>query len=88
MIKFEKLSSAIRRIEKENPQSEKSDFSGWYGGHKRKVFLENGQLFLQRGGAPKLKLVKVKDDEYKMVFSMPPGMNYPVSGLKGMKQIK
>jgi len=66
----------------------KSDFSGWYGGHKRKVFLENGQLFLQRGGAPKLKLVKVKDDEYKMVFSMPPGMNYPVSGLKGMKQIK
>ncbi len=71
LIKFEKLSSAIAKTEKEDLQSEKSDLAGWYGGHKRKIFLENGQLFLQRGSAPKLKLVKVKDDEYKMVFSMP-----------------
>lgn len=28
-------------------------------------------MFLKRGGASKLKLLKVKDDEYKLVFDMP-----------------
>ncbi len=71
LIKFEKLASVIGKTEKEDLQSEKNDFTGWYGGHERKIFVENGEMFLQRGNAPKLKLVKIKEDKYEMVFHMP-----------------
>ena len=50
---------------------EENDFTGWYGGRERKIFMEDGELHLQRGNAPKLKLVEIKADEYEMVFDQP-----------------
>ena len=45
--------------------------TGWYGGKVRRVFNENGQLYLQRGTASKLTLETISEDLYKMVFDVP-----------------
>lgn len=71
LIKFKKSDLVIGEEEKEGYRDEKNDYTGWYGGRERKTFIENGEMYLQRGGAPKIKLVKAKDDEYEMVFNMP-----------------
>ena len=71
LIKFEKSGFVTGEGEDEEYQGEKNDYSGWYGGHERKIFVENGEMYLQRGGAPKIKLVKIKDNEYEMVINMP-----------------
>ena len=72
LIKFEKSTSVLteKTINKE-VQGEENEYTGWYGNHERKIFLENGELYLQRQNAPKLKLVKINEDEYEMVFNMP-----------------
>ncbi len=71
LIKFDKPTS-IKSIEpNEEIAGETNDYTGWYGGHERKVFIEKEHLFLQRGGAPKLELIIVEEDVYKMVFNMP-----------------
>lgn len=78
LIKFEKSTSVIDgKKGQEEGQGEKNDFTGWYGEHERKVFLENGVMYLQRRSAPRLKLLKIKDDEYEMVFNMPVANELP-----------
>ena len=71
LIKFEK--SSLSNIDETNKDShaEKNELTGLYGGGERKVLIENGEMYLQRGNAPKLKLVKIKADIYEMVFNMP-----------------
>lgn len=71
LIKFEK--SNTKRVLNSNDEifGEKNDFTGWYGGHERKIFLEEGEMYLQRGSASKLKLVKIGEDRFEMVINMP-----------------
>lgn len=71
LIKFEKLSSTIANAKKDEYRGEENDFTGWYGGNVRRVLIEHGEMLLQRGSAPKLKLVKNGQDIYDMVFHMP-----------------
>ena len=56
---------------------EENDFTGWYDGRERKIFMEDGELHLQRGNAPKLKLVEINADEYEMVFDQPVNNELP-----------
>jgi hypothetical protein len=71
LIKFEKASAANESIKEDKYQTEENEYTGWYGDHKRKIFIEKGEMYLRRGNAPKLKMVKIKEDEYKMEFSLP-----------------
>ena len=58
-------------------ESESNEYTGWYGGKVRSVFLEDGQLYLKRVGGPKIKLEIIKKDYYKMKFSMPTANELP-----------
>jgi len=71
LIKFEKSTNRRPDNTKEEEQGEQNEYTGWYGGNERRIFLEDGEMYLQRGGAPKLKLVKLGDNLYEMVFPMP-----------------
>jgi hypothetical protein len=71
LMRFEKSALITDQREREKYHGEKNDYTGWYGGHERKISLENGAMYLQRGGAAKIKLVQVKDDEYEMTFDLP-----------------
>lgn len=70
LMKFEKSDLVAGRRKDEEYKGGKNEYAGWYGGHERKIFIENGEMYLQRGSAPKIKLVMVKDDEYEMTFNM------------------
>jgi len=71
LIKFEKSSLTNINETNEDYYAEENELTGLYGGGERKVLIENGEMYLQRGNAPKLKLVKIKEDIYEMVFNMP-----------------
>ncbi|MDH3267431.1 MAG: retroviral-like aspartic protease family protein [Ignavibacteria bacterium] len=77
LIKFEKSSSTNINETNEDYHAEENEFTGLYGGGVRRVLIENGEMYLQRGNAPKLKLVKIKEDIYEMVFSMPVNNELP-----------
>ena len=57
-------------IKAENDQGVTNEYTGSYGGI-RNILLEDGQLYVQRTGGPKLKLELIGKDYYKMTFSMP-----------------
>jgi hypothetical protein len=78
LIKFEKLTSAIDKKGNQGQQEKKNDYTGWYGDHARKIFKEDGEMYLQRGAAPKLKLVKIGEDKFEMVFNMPVKNELPI----------
>jgi len=71
LIKFEKPTTGRAINNNEEIPGEKNEYTGWYGGHERKIFLENGEMYLQRGGASKLKLAKLDENLYEMIFNMP-----------------
>ena len=71
LIKFEKATAVKDNGVQKGYGDEENDFTGWYDAHQRRIFIENEDMYLQREGAPKLRLVKVKGEEYKMVFDMP-----------------
>jgi len=70
LINFRKSASEIVNEDKEENSGEQNDYTGWYGDHTRKIFIENEEMYLQRGGAPKLKLVKMAEDKFEMVLDM------------------
>ena len=78
LIRFEKSSSKIGNEDNEKYSGEQNDYTGWYGDHTRKIFIENGEMYLQRVDAPKLKLVKIGNDRFEMVFDMPVKNELPV----------
>lgn len=67
LIKFEKAGTALAK--NEESAAGQNEYTGRYG--ERRIFLENGQLYLQRGNAATLKLEKINDDLYKMTLDMP-----------------
>jgi hypothetical protein len=71
LIKFERSASSNVTLILEKHIEAENELTGWYGNGERRVFIENDEMYLQRGNAPKLKLVRIKDDEYEMVFNMP-----------------
>ncbi|MDC6364877.1 MULTISPECIES: retropepsin-like aspartic protease [Flavobacteriaceae] len=78
LLKIEKSSS--KRKDANNfdiTESASNEYTGWYGGKVRSVFLEDGQMYLQRVGGPKIKLEMIKKDYYKMTFSMPTANELP-----------
>ncbi len=78
LLKLEKSSSSIKAAENFTlPNSESNEYTGWYGGKVRSVFLEDGQLYLKRVGGPKIKLEMIEKDYYKMKFSMPTANELP-----------
>lgn len=70
LIKFEKSNTVIANNIIKESESGTNDYTGWYGNHEREIFIEDGEMYLQRNGAPKLKLVKLDYDEYEMMFDM------------------
>lgn len=73
LIRFEK-SSAGETIENDSLEEnlgETNTFTGWYGGKVRKVLVANDEMYLQRGGAAKLKLVPINGDLYKTTHNVP-----------------
>jgi len=78
LIKFEKLTTARIINNNEEILGEQNEYTGWYDGHVRKIFIENGEMYLQRGGSSKLKLVNIGDDKYEMVFNMPVRNELPI----------
>ena len=78
LIRFEKSSSTTGNEDRGEYSGEQNDYTGWYGDHARKIFIENGEMYLQRGGASKLKLVKISKDKFEMVFDMPVKNELPV----------
>lgn len=72
LLKIEKSTSNTKEVKTFTELNSKlNEFTGWYGGKARSVFVENGQLYLKRIGGPKIKLELIKKDYYKMKFSMP-----------------
>jgi hypothetical protein len=71
LIKFEKSTAVKGNRKQKEYQDDENDFTGWYGEHQRRIFIEDDEMYLQREGGPKLRLVKVKDEEYEMVFDLP-----------------
>ncbi len=66
LIKFEKVDAAAISEQ----AGETNEYTGWYGGGVRRLFLEDGDLYLERGPA-KLKLEQIEGELYKMVYHMP-----------------
>ena len=69
LILFER--SALKKpsvAEGDIDTGETNDYTGWYGGKVRRVFIEDGEMYLQRTGSSKLKLVELEKDLYEMVF--------------------
>jgi len=78
LLKIEKSSSSMEESKDfAETESESNEFTGWYGEKVRRVFLEDGQLYLKRVGGPKIKLEMIKKDYYKMKFSMPTANELP-----------
>jgi hypothetical protein len=78
LLKIEKSSPIIKEANDfATTASESNEYTGWYGGKVRNIFLENGQLYLKRNGGPKIKLELIKKDYYKMKFSMPTANELP-----------
>jgi len=78
LLKIEKSSSSIEESKDFTvTESESNEYTGWYGAKVRRVFLEDGQLYLKRVGGPKIKLEMIKKDYYKMKFSMPTANELP-----------
>ena len=71
LIKFEKPTTVDDAKNNEEDSGEQNEYTGWYGGHERRIFIENGKMYLQRGGASKLKLVMLGENLYEMVFNIP-----------------
>ena len=78
LLKIERSSSGIREPEDlAVTKVESNEYVGWYGGQVRRVFLEDGQMYLKRKEGPKIKLEPIKKDYYKMKFSMPTANELP-----------
>jgi hypothetical protein len=78
LLKIERSSSSIREPEDLAAiKVESNEYVGWYGGQVRRVFLEDGQMYLKRKEGPKIKLEPIKKDYYKMKFSMPTANELP-----------
>lgn len=78
LLKIERSSSGIREPEDlAATKVESNEYVGWYGGQVRRVFLEDGQMYLKRKEGPKIKLEPIKKDYYKMKFSMPTANELP-----------
>jgi len=71
LIKFEKAITTMAKNESDDSIEVQNMYTGWYGGHERRIFLENGEMYLQRNNAPKLKLVKLEENLYEMTFGIP-----------------
>jgi hypothetical protein len=72
------FSQSISRPQPKKPSGEgDNQYVGWYGGGVRQVIVEDGQLFIQRKGGPKLKLELINNDYYEMTFSMPAANELP-----------
>jgi len=78
LIKFERSISITENKMFTEPWEVENDFTGFYAKGERKIFIEDGEMYLRRGNAPKLKLVKLKDDEYEMVFNKPVNNELPI----------
>lgn len=69
-----------------------NEYTGYYGGGERRIFIENEVMYLQRGKSPKLKLVWIDENTYKMEFPMPVRNELPnvrfekdlANGIKGL----
>ncbi|MCE7991661.1 MAG: hypothetical protein HEP71_06765 [Roseivirga sp.] len=48
-----------------------TDYSGTYGDKLRSIFKENGDLYIQRGSSPKLKMALLEEDLYQITFPQP-----------------
>lgn len=78
LLKIERSSSSIREPEDlAATKVESNEYVGWYGGQVRRVFLEDGQMYLKRKEGPKIQLEPIKKDYYKMKFSMPTANELP-----------
>ncbi|MBT8387150.1 MAG: hypothetical protein KJO12_07030, partial [Ignavibacteria bacterium] len=78
LIKFERsISKTDNKLLSESGEVE-NDFTGFYAKGERKIFIEDGEMCLRRGNALKLKLVKLKDDDYEMVFNKPVNNELPI----------
>lgn len=93
LMKLEKSTSVNANEDKEENSGEQNDYTGWYGDHTRKIFIENGEMHLQRNRAPKLKLVKVGEDKFEMVLDMPvknelPAINFVRDEMKNVTGLK
>ena len=78
LLKIERSSSSIREPEDlAATKVESNEYVGWYGGQVRRVFLEDGQMYLKRKEGPKINLEPIKKDYYKMKFSMPTANELP-----------
>ena len=78
LLKIERSSSSIREPKDlAATKVESNEYVGWYGGQVRRVFLEDGQMYLKRKEGPKIKLEPIKKDYCKMKFSMPTANELP-----------
>ena len=61
LLKIERSSSSIREPEDlAATKVESNEYVGWYGGQVRRVFLEDGQMYLKRKEGPKIQLEPIK----------------------------
>lgn len=63
-VKLERTPAKTPEQIVKSPSSESSEYAGSYGA--RSISLEDGAMFLQRQGGPKLKLVQVAKDEFTL----------------------
>lgn len=70
VMRIERTYNLPATRESHDTESE-NEYAGWYGESARRVFLEAGQLYLQRSDGPKLKLSEIKRDLFKMTFDLP-----------------
>ncbi len=79
LIQFEPSLNATYNTmnsEPEEAQNAVLEYVGSYGGI-RNILIENGQLFIQRTGSPKLKLERIEKDYFKMTFPLPTANELP-----------
>jgi hypothetical protein len=63
-LKLERTLTKAPEPAVKSPSAEPNEYGGSYGA--RSISFENGAMFLQRQGGPKLKLVKVAKDEFTL----------------------
>jgi len=71
LIAFERSASQSVAKVVEEDTGEQNEYTGWYGQGVRRILLEEGEMYLQRRGGPKLKLVQLEENLFKMVYSVP-----------------
>ncbi len=73
LVLFQKSSSQSPAVAEREVQAneEVNEFTGSYDNKVRQVFIEDGQMYIQRTGGQKLSLVKIEGELFKMEFTQP-----------------